>query len=73
MLLNKQISSIYYRNGIELINHDLSNFTVLSGSFNPLHNGHLELLKKAHATSGKEKMVFELSVDNKDKGEVDEE
>ena len=58
---------------MEFLDADLENCTVLCGSFNPLHEGHIKLLEAAHQLSQKEQMVFELSINNKDKGSIDEE
>ena len=57
----------------EALNLDLENCTVLCGSFNPIHDGHEKLIEAAHKISGKDRMVFELTVNNVDKGSIDEE
>lgn len=46
--------------------HPLSGIVVLPGSFNPFHNGHLELAKTVSRWKGTEPM-FEISVVNVDK------
>lgn len=46
---------------------------VLSGSFNPLHDGHLEMMSVASKKYPKHKPLFELSLHNADKGGISEE
>ena len=53
---------------IESLLPDTSNYVVLSGSFNPLHNGHRNLLKAAQSKSGASKICYEYSLKNADKG-----
>jgi len=45
---------------------------MLSGSFNPLHDGHKQLVEKAqlHCRTRKFQPIFELAVTNVDKGEI---
>jgi nicotinic acid mononucleotide adenylyltransferase len=43
---------------------------VLSGSFNPLHDGHLEMMHFAKQRYTDLKPIFELSLHNADKGGV---
>ena len=75
-LINLECQSILYRNSLanpeEIINAQIDNCTVLWGSFNPIHDGHIKLLEAAHKVSQKERMIFELSINNKDKGLIDE-
>ena len=47
----------------------LSGFAFLSGAFNPLHIGHSELAKAASRMLGR-KVLFDLSVQNADKGQI---
>lgn len=53
----------------------LENSVILSGSFNPLHEGHIEMLEKARGDDldKSKKMVFELAIRNADKGMLSEE
>ena len=53
---------------IESLLPDTNNYVVLSGSFNPLHNGHRNLLKAAQSKSGAKKICYEYSLKNADKG-----
>eukprot|EP01016_Furgasonia_blochmanni_P001295 TRINITY_DN1048_c0_g3_i1.p1 TRINITY_DN1048_c0_g3~~TRINITY_DN1048_c0_g3_i1.p1 ORF type:complete len:431 (-),score=30.63 TRINITY_DN1048_c0_g3_i1:26-1318(-) len=48
-------------------------YIVLPGSFNPVHEGHREILEKAVESCGgvKEKVLFELAVSNADKKAID--
>lgn len=46
---------------------------VLSGSFNPLHAGHIQLLSAAQQLVGSAKGLYELSICNADKGWISEE
>ena len=57
---------------MEIANPVLSNCTVLCGSFEPLHKGHVEMLKKAHQ-GDQGNMLFELTLRNLDKGEINAE
>ena len=59
--------------GTEIADPIIKNATVLCGSFNPLHQGHTDLLKVAQRVTQKEQAIFEVSVKNCDKGLVDEE
>ena len=43
---------------------------VLSGSFNPLHDGHLQLLQSASAKCGNKQACFEMTLSNADKGKL---
>ena len=44
---------------------------ILAGSFNPLHDGHKNLLKAVETKFNSDKCFFELSLANCDKGAVD--
>lgn len=46
---------------------------VLSGSFNPLHDGHLQLMKSALTRYPSHEPLFELSLHNADKGGITDE
>ena len=74
-LLKKEVKNIFYENQTqtkESLNVMLDDYTVLSGSFNPLHEGHIKLCQAAHSVSKKNNMLFELSIHNADKGDVGE-
>lgn len=48
---------------------ELSNCTVLCGSFNPVHIGHYRLAKATHEQQeNKGELVFEIALKNADKG-----
>ena len=67
----KKINYLHYDLGLSLINTttDYSKYLVFPGSFNPIHEGHLELLKSGMDISGK-KPVFEISFKNVDKPDL---
>jgi len=46
------------------------NLIILAGSFNPLHDGHIKLLRTAEKITGKTG-AFEISLSNVDKGKLD--
>ncbi|CDW89124.1 uncharacterized protein loc101305073 [Stylonychia lemnae] len=56
----------------EIADPILNNSVVLCGSFNPLHEGHLQLMHQAQLHSGKNQIIYEISALNIDKGEIDE-
>lgn len=69
-----QINTINYLHyDIQLsLNNDITDYSkylVFPGSFNPIHEGHLELLKSGMDISGK-KPVFEISFKNVDKPDL---
>ena len=55
---------------IESFMPDTSNHIVLSGSFNPLHDGHRNLLRAAQSKAGAQKICYEISLKNADKGQI---
>jgi nicotinic acid mononucleotide adenylyltransferase len=65
-LLNGTQELLQYRPPSDFVPAQLQGVTVLSGSFNPLHDGHRDLLATATAHTG-QPGIFELSVINVDK------
>ena len=68
-LLNNRIKFYSYNDDIKNENYNLNNSLILSGSFNPLHEGHIELLK-ASSKEFKKNPLFEISIKNVDKSEI---
>jgi hypothetical protein len=50
----------------------LASAVILSGSFNPVHEGHLGMMGAALAQTGRKHMLYELSIQNADKGFIEE-
>jgi nicotinamide mononucleotide (NMN) deamidase PncC len=68
-LLNDHISSAMVNPNGSMSNRDQDPKAILSGSFDPLHNGHLELAKIASKILGF-KVTFELAIINVDKPQL---
>lgn len=51
---------------------DLAESMILSGSFNPLHDGHIRLAQQACLQAGRRQIIYELAIVNADKGPIDE-
>ena len=68
-LLNNRIKFYSYNDDVKNENYNLNNSLILSGSFNPLHEGHIELLK-ASSKEFKKNPLFEISIKNVDKSEI---
>ena len=68
-LVNKKIKYLSLDENSKKIDLDLNNSVILSGSFNPLHKGHKELLI-ASEKEYKIKPLFEISISNVDKKEI---
>ena len=68
-LLNNRIKFYSYNDDIKNENYNLNNSLILSGSFNPLHEGHIELLK-ASSKEFKKNPLYEISIKNVDKSKI---
>ena len=68
-LLNNRIKFYSYNDDVKNENYNLNNSIILSGSFNPLHEGHIELLK-ASSKEFKKNPLYEISIKNVDKSEI---
>ena len=76
-LLTQEIHSLLFTTNVagyreEVVNPHITDTAILCGSFNPLHEGHIELLDHGQFKSGKLHKLFELSVVNCDKGALEE-
>jgi hypothetical protein len=65
-LLHNEATHFGIEDDGDILGPDARPEAILSGSFNPLHDGHLDLAQTAGALLGKE-VAFELSVHNADK------
>lgn len=68
MLLNGQTKTVEFSGGSIFLNAPRSNRIYLPGSFNPLHDGHKELLAAACSMKSGKEGAYELSIGNADKG-----
>ena len=68
-LLNNRIKFYSYNDDVKNENYNLNNSIILSGSFNPLHEGHIELLK-ASSKEFQKNPLFEISIKNVDKSKI---
>lgn len=67
------IDSIIFCAGKMFRDIEISNAIILSGSFRPLHIGHKNLLRAAGEFFGVKTQIFEISLQNADKGIVNDE
>ncbi|CAG9312910.1 unnamed protein product [Blepharisma stoltei] len=65
--------NLIFYSGKKLRDLEVSNAAILSGSFRPLHHGHINLLKKASEFLHSKHALFELTIQHPDKGIVTEE
>ena len=68
-LLNNRIKFYSYNDDVKNENYNLNNSIILSGSFNPLNEGHIELLK-ASSKEFKKNPLYEISIKNVDKSKI---
>lgn len=68
-LINKKIKYLSLDENNKKTNLDLNNSLILSGSFNPLHKGHTELLIASEKETTA-KPLFEISILNVDKSQI---
>ena len=68
-LLKNRIKFYSYNDDVKNENYNLNNSIILSGSFNPLHEGHIELLK-ASSKEFKKNPLYEISIKNVDKSKI---
>tara|TARA_B100000941_G_C28472730_1_gene537353 strand:+ start:620 stop:1207 length:588 start_codon:yes stop_codon:yes gene_type:complete len=68
-LTNNKIKFYSYDKGQENTNYALDGSLILSGSFNPLHNGHINLLKASSKEYNKIPL-YEISITNVDKSRI---
>lgn len=68
-LINNRIRFYSYNNDIKNENYNLNDSMILSGSFNPLHEGHIKLLQ-ASSNEFKKNPLFEISITNVDKSKI---
>lgn len=69
-LLNNDIKSYCIDEEGSELNIDLKNSLILSGSFNPLHKGHIKLLKVS-MNEYQFKPIYEISISNVDKSKIE--
>lgn len=67
-LLNGRVSCVEFSGGNIYVDAPRRNRIYLPGSFNPLHDGHTELLQAACRQHPEREGCFELSIGNADKG-----
>ena len=68
-LTNNKIKFYSYDNEQENTNYPLDRSLILSGSFNPLHDGHINLLK-ASLNEYNKIPLYEISITNVDKSKI---
>ena len=71
-LLDGSVQTVEFSGGHVFLDAPRRNRIYLPGSFNPLHDGHTEMLEAAkHQGNDRQEAAFELSVQNADKGLLD--
>ena len=53
------------------VNKKLTNCVVFSGSFNPIHEGHIQIALEAKKAKGRDTVFFEIGLKNPDKAQKD--
>jgi len=71
-LNNEKIDYFITDSELNIIHEEIENAAILSGSFNPVHSGHINLLDYCFNKLNKNKF-YEISISNVDKPDIDKE